>query len=423
MDEDEKNVSCAPCQSRWLGKISLIAVVGIFSASISPLSASLDTKLSSAPPPTKQAEYPLMKPMDAVSIQSRNQYNQQKCSYELKRISTSMEGKDAQDKAKILMEFIAGFTVCNADLQYGQVLQAKMVKIPTAKEICSGLLCITLEQVLPLAKKLSCWEQLSQQLENKYSPIFNMLQTKLKTITHLSKNRPVDSSGIQTAFAYEWAQKMEKVISKIIKQYQDLFIIKNCPEEIMDRLNEYAEEFKEITNNLRKSLSTSQGAAALNRIEDELTRFIVTKADIIAIAFPNEKLDKIYGALAIITLQYTLPLIARLGTLWGFANALKNGGISSLKEIFKIKFQLYGKFISNQCSPTIKEEPEGDQSKLTETEKRDIERRKQKEKDRRDASMETYIVAQTNIIIEFLYRITQKYLDVFQKRDTANWPI
>jgi hypothetical protein len=368
-------------------------------------------------------EFPIIKPMDAASAQSRNQYSTQKVCCALENLKKSLAKEDAHDTAHKLVIFAIKFTVHNADLIYRQALQAKMVEKPTAKQVCLELLNVVLEQTLPFAKNWGCFEEFTKTLSESYGPSFDIFKKEFQETTHLSKNRPDDGSGISTDFSHEYAQMMEEKACAVVRGYSNLFTIKNCPEEIATLLAEYAEEIKESMANAKKNLGTSQSAATLNRTNDELARFIVSKADAIAQKFPEEKIDKIHRALTMTALPFILPAISQMGSLWTFSNGFKNGGIPSLRKTFETKFRLHGEFIVNQGSPLLEEEPEVDQNKLTETEKRAAARRKQEEKDRREAAAQKYIATQIDIIIEWLCEITRRYLDIFQKRDTPNWPI
>jgi hypothetical protein len=404
------------------------------SANLSPLSASLNVQptTSSAAATKTLAESveqalqksPTIKPLDAASAQSRDQYDQRKYCHILKIFSNLTPGMDARNIARGLANSVVKFTVYNTDLVYGQALQAKMTEKPTAEQICFESLNIALEQTLPFAKILGCFEEFTKLLGESYGPSFNIFKKEFQSVTHLFKNRPEDDSGIRTDSTYEYAQKMDQRACAVIEGYSNLFTIKNCPEEIVTLLDEYEKEIRGTMANVRKNLGTSQSTATLNRINDELARFIVSKADAIAQKFPNEKIEKIYMAITITALPFVLPVISEMGSLWAFANGLKNGGIPPLRKNFGIKFRLFGKFIVDQGSPALDEEPEVDQSKLTAPEKREADRRKQKEIERREIAAQKYIVTQTDIIIEWFYEITRGYLDIFQKRNTAsNWPI
>jgi hypothetical protein len=368
-------------------------------------------------------KFSIIKPMDAASAQSRNQYSTQKYCHILKNLKALLSGKDTRDMAREFVILVIKFTVHNADSIYEQASQAKMTKKPTAEQICFESLNIALEQTLPFTKDLGCFEEFTKLLEESYGPSFDIFKGEFQSVTHLFKNRPDDDSGIRTDFSYEYAQTMEQRACAIVGRYSNLFTIKNCPEEIVTLLDQYAEEIKESMINASKNLGTSQAAATLNRTNDELARFIVSKADAMVQKFPDEKIDKIYKTLAITALPFVLPFISETGSLWAFVNGFKSGGIPPLRKIFEIKFRLFGEFIVNQGSPSLDEEPEADQSKLTLTEKREADRRKQKEKDRREAAAQKYIAIQTDTIIEFTCELMRIYLDIFQKRDTPNWPI
>ncbi|MDR2371712.1 MAG: hypothetical protein LBD60_01030 [Puniceicoccales bacterium] len=423
MDEDKKNVSCSFCQSKWLNEISLIVITGTLSANLSPLSASPDAKPATSPAASTE-QFPIIKPIDAASAQSRDQYGLRKCCHILKNLSNHTPEKDARDIAHGFVNFTVKFTVRNADLVYGQALQAKMTEKPTAEQICLESLNIALEQIIPLAKNLGCFEELTKLLGKNYGLLFDLFRKEFQNATHLLKNRPDDGSGIRTDFAYEYAQKMEQRACAVMEGYSNLFTIENCPEEIVTLLNEYEKEIRETMANVEKNLGTSQSTATLNRINDELARFIVSKANAIAQQLPNEKIETIYRLIIITALPFVLPVVSEMGSLWAFANGLKNGGIPPLRKNFEIKFRLFGGFIIDQDVPTLNKEPEVDQSKLTATEKREADRRKQKENERREIAKQKYITNQIDIIIEWLYEITRGNLDVFQKRSTApNWPI
>jgi hypothetical protein len=374
--------------------------------------------------PTKQApkEFPLIKPIDAASAQSRNQYSLQKCCHALKNLGKRLSGKDAGDAARELVIFVVKFTVRNADLIYGQALRAKMTEKPKARQICFESLNIALEQALPFAKSSGCFEDFIKLLGESYGPSFDLFKRELQEVTHLSKNRPDDDSAIRTDFSDEYAQTMEQKACAVIGGYSNLFTVKNFPEEIATLLAEYAEEIKESMANARKNLGTSQAAATLNRTYDEFARFIVSKADAIAQKFPNEEIDEIYRALVTAALPFILPIISQMGALWAFVNGFKNVGIPSLRKIFETKFRSHGKFIAGIPDEEEKEQ-DIDQSGLTEPEKRAAARRRQEEKNRREAAALKYISSQIDIVVGFTCESLRNYLDIFQKRDTPNWPI
>jgi hypothetical protein len=359
--------------------------------------------------------------MDAASAQSRNRYGTQKCSHELAIVEKLLSEKDDRDKALALAEFVAKFTVSNADLIYGQALQAKMTDKPTAEQICYESFYIAIEQTLFLAKNLGCLEEFEKQLGKSYGSSFDRFKKEFQSVTYLAKDRPNDGSGVVTAFDNEYAQKMETKVCLGVKQYTNLFTIKNCPEEISSLLVKYAEEIRESMANIKANLGTSQSTAALNRINDTLAQFIVSKANEIHEKFPDEGLYKIYRALAITALPYVLPVLSEIGPLWAFANSLKNGGIPAFRKVFETKFRLHGTSIANQGNPIKKEKQ--DAANQTEAEKRAADRREQIEEQHRQDAAEKHIAVQTDIIIEALCGVTRGYLDVFQKRDSSNWPI
>jgi hypothetical protein len=400
MDRDGKDVAWSFCQSKWAGEFFvLITAVGTFTATAPSLFAStrsnaanLDKLTASLAAAAKQVppQFPAISQTDAGSAQSRNRYSTRKCSWELKKLKETLSGKDTPDRINGLIEFVAKFTVHNADSIYGQLLQTKMNEKPTSDQICLESLYIALEQTLPFAKNLGCQEKFLEQLGKSYNSLFDIFKEEFKAVTHLSQNRPNSGSGITTAFADEYAQKMEEKICSIAKQYDTLFNIKNCPEEISALLSEYAKEIGENMDNAKRNLGNFQAGAALNRIGDTLAQFIVSKASEIAEKFPNEKLVSIYRAIAVTTLQFILPAVSEMGPLWGFANMLKNTGTSPLRKNFEAAFRLHGTFIVDQRGQTKEEQ---------------------------------YIAVQVDTIIELLRGIGRNYLDMFQKRDSPNWPI
>ena len=252
--------------------------------------------------------------------------------------------------------------------------------------------------------------------------LFDTFREEFGNVTHLSQNQPDDGSGIVTAFNSEYAEKMEQRTYSIVEKYSNLFRIRNCPEEILALLGEYAKEIDENMTNMKANLGTSQASATLNLVEDTLARFIVSKTDEIIKKLPNEKFNEIYKFLAITALQSMLPTISQMGPLRAFANTLRDGGTPSLRKAFETKFRSCGTFI-NQGGPAEEEKEDADQSQLTLIEKREADRRKQKEKDRREAAAQKQIVGQTDMIVEWFLTITRGYVDTFRKRNTPNWPI
>jgi hypothetical protein len=416
MDVDGKGMVYVLCQWGW----PVFLLMGTMGASIvSPLSASVGVDPAARVP----KEFPIIKPMDAASAQSRSQYSVQKCSRELKKFKEILMEKNTPDRTNASVVFVVKFTVQNADLIYGQALQAKMTEKPTARQICSESLCVVLEQILPFAKDLEYYETFIRQLSVKYGLLFDVFKRELGRTTHLSKNQPDDGSGMRTAFEDTYAEKMEQKTNSIAKQYDDLFTVKDCPEEILPLLNEYAGEIRESMANVEMHFGSFQIAAALNRATDALFRFIVSKANEFSGNFPDIKLSIIYRAISVRALQFALPTFSVTGSLWPFANGLKNGGIPSFRKALETKFQLLGTHIIHQDSPAEEEKQNVDQANQTETEKYIAERRKREEEQRRQAAAEKFIVVQIDIIMEWLLETTRNYLDIFQKRNSSNWPI
>jgi hypothetical protein len=413
MDVDEKGMVYALCQRGWPAFL-LMGTMGV--SIVSPLSASTDVRQTAK-------NFPIIKPMDAASNRSRDQYNTKKCSWELAKLKKDLTEEDTQDKVQALVKFVTNFTVRNSDLICRQVSQARMIEKPNSDQLCQESLHIALEQTLPLAKNWECLKSFEEYLCEEHSLFFDILKKEFGKATYLPQDQPDDGSGVVIAFDSEYAQNMERKTRLIVENYEDLFSVEDYSEEIMALLAKYEKEIKDNMANAKISLGPSQASATLNHMEDTLTRFIVKNANEIFEKFPNEKLEKIYNTLVRITLRTVLPAISELGPLWALANVLKNTSTSPLRKNFETAFQLHGTSIANQGIPPKEDEQDTDQANQTETEKRIAARRKQEAERHRLDMAAKHIAVQIDIIIEDLRMTMRSYLSVFQKRNSSNWPI
>jgi hypothetical protein len=413
MDVDEKSMIYSLCQLGW-PVFLLVGMVGI--PIVSPLTASMDI-------PTKQTakDFPIIEPMDAVSTQSRNQYNEKKCSWKLEKIKEDLAEKNSSEKVQELTNFVAKFTVHNSDLIFRQTAQAKTIEKPSPNLLCQESLRIALEQTLPLANEWECKEEFTKCLCENYGIFGDTLKKEFGDTDHLSQNQPDDGSGVVVAFDSEYAEDMERKTNLIVNSYNALFALEDCPEEIMAFLSEYVKNLNNDMANIKMSLGPSQTSAALNHIKDMLPRVIVSKANEIFEKFPYEKLKKIYKIIVAATLQVALPTISELGSLWALANTLKNTDTSPLRKNFERAFRTHGTSIINQDN--LEEEQDIDQANQSEVEKRIAAKRKCEANQRKQDIAEKYTTVQIDTIIELLRTITRDYLNVFQKRYSRNWPI
>jgi hypothetical protein len=268
---------------------------------------------------------------------------------------------------------------------------------PTIATIYKEVARLSLEQILPFAFWLECFENFVKIPTQRTSDIlFELVTQHLKTCAPHIEALPDDDSP-RKEFSAKHGQLIIEAICSVISDYAKLFHLSegNCAACFIPKI-------VAKTTKLMASLSapSRMPLSALTTSQETLTGLIIGAIEAVLQISPKKSVFDISADATALVLQFTLPVISCAGQLWGLGNGLKSE--SSFGKMLKTAIQ-DSKEIMAQISDAKGKEKSSDAE--------DSEKGKKKKAPSSAKNLAKHIITQ-------IRKKTAKYFDVFGKRET-----
>ncbi|MDR2806763.1 MAG: hypothetical protein LBB11_01230 [Puniceicoccales bacterium] len=234
---------------------------------------------------------------------------------------------------RTFVELLGQFIVPVSDTLFKYLSSEKFCQ-KTLDGIFAEVVCLALEQILPWAFSLKCFDALKDQLDGNDNCLLNaVLRKQLEQTIYIFKIKE-DSEEIKVKFPEKYIQQLIPKIHKITQGYASLFKQSRCDTSY------FWLEMMLATIKNHNNLQSLTPIARVNSFIDMFINFVFKQADEITKTSPKMLPMDIYTNTIYATLKIILPAVSSAGTLWSFTNALTNASKKSvlnkkLREMFK----------------------------------------------------------------------------------------